>query len=333
MLLTASCVRIERVQESVPAEIKILPLGVTSHNAPSMTKAPYPQYTYFGVFAFYTDGQEATPWTTVWPATDYFTDAAFFYYGSTASGWDVSTATGVHKPYYWPIDGSLMFAGYSPHKSQTESVKSVSFNKNALEKAPNPYLEIEFEQNTDPNNMVDLLWFDIKDVNDGKTISTTAQSVPVQFKHALSMVTLKFTDINDYYDLESVVLEDCINKSTFYSGNTCGWMPQITELADYTLKSSKTKLNQWNSCDLLIIPQYLDGIFPVVGGSLDSGVDVVLSFVVADSYGSQELRLPLKTYTEKWEIGKHYTYTISVDADPIGFGAPNVTINTQVVSM
>ena len=65
----------------------------------------------------------------------------------------------------------------------------------------------------------------------------------------------------------------------------------------------------------------------------DSGVDVILSFTVTDGFGEQTVELPLKDYTPRWEMGKHYHYNVTVNADPIDFGAPSISITQQVVSM
>jgi hypothetical protein len=134
-----------------------------------------------------------------------------------------------------------------------------------------------------------------------------------------------------------------VNSGTFYSGKTAGWLPVITALAEYapaivpTVVEEKTKyptLNNWTSPDMLIIPQYLDGVFPTLGtGTQDSGVDVVLEFVVTDGFGEQTIEIFMKEYTDRWELGKHYQYNIAVNADPIDFGAPSVTITTQTISM
>ena len=84
---------------------------------------------------------------------------------------------------------------------------------------------------------------------------------------------------------------------------------------------------------LHIIPQYLNGIFPSVNGTLDNGLDVVLEITLTDGFGSEVMTLPLKDYTERWEIGYHYHYTITVTADPIDFTAPDFEITTRVVTM
>lgn len=327
-LLCVSCSKI--TVNSSPREVAFEPVGNV------MTKADYPVNGVFGVFAYKAPCDGATVWDAAqaWPvASLYFDNAAFKALdGVSWSGYDVVNDRS--QPYFWPGDGSLMFAGYSPMAVPGGTVTGASLNPNRedLSVGINPYMQIGFTQKTDKAQMVDLMWFDVKDVNVGKTM--TEGPVSVTFKHALSKITINFS--GDIYSLTSVQLRDCINTATFYSGKTAGWMPDldVEKLVDYDLLDETATLNGWTSGDLLIIPQYLDGIFPVIGtGSVDMGIDVVLAFTVTDGYGSQEIEIPLKDYTERWVMGKHYVYNIAVNADPIDFGSPNISITTQTVTM
>ena len=333
-LLCVSCSKTTVI--SVPEEIAFDAFGMP------MTRAGYPENGIFGVYACQAGCGVNTAWdaSDAWPqASSYFANAAFKNIGGgNWAGYDI--AQDKSKPYFWPSDGSLMFAGYSPHKDASgETITSVAWNPNRedLSVGVNPYLQIGFTQKTDISQMVDLMWFDVKDVNGGKTMTKESGVVNIDFRHALSKVTLNFSDSQERYMLTSVKLKDCINTATFYSGKTAGWMPDLAvdKLKDFTLLNSEVTLNGWTSPEnLLIIPQYLDGIFPVIGtGSFDMGIDVILAFTVTDGYGSQEIEIPLKNYTERWVMGKHYVYNISVNADPIDFGSPNISITTQTVTM
>ena len=332
-LLCVSCSKTTVI--TVPEEIAFDAFGMP------MTRAAYPEDEVFGVYACQAGCGGGTAWdaSDAWPqASSYFADAAFKNIGGNWAGYDI--AQGKPKPYFWPSDGSLMFAGYSPHKDASgETITSVAWNPNRedLSVGVNPYLQIGFTQKTDISQMVDLMWFDVKDVNGGKTMTKESGVVNIDFRHALSKVTLNFSGSQNIYKLTSVKLKDCINTATFYSGKTAGWMPDldVEKLVDFTLLGSEVTLNGWKSPEnLLIIPQYLDGIFPVIGtGSVDMGIDVILAFTVTDGYGSQEIEIPLKNYTERWVMGKHYVYNIAVNADPIDFGSPNISITTQTVTM
>lgn len=336
-LLCVSCSKTTVI--SVPEEIAFDAFGMP------MTRAAYPEDEVFGVYACQAGCGVNTAWdaSDAWPqASSYFADAAFKNIGGNWVGYDIDLSK--PDPYFWPLEGSLMFAGYSPHKDASKgTVTSVAWNPNRedLSVGVNPYLQIGFTQNTVISEMVDLMWFDVKDVNGGKTMTKESGVINIDFRHALSKVTLNFSGSpQDRYKLTSVKLKDCINTATFYSGKTAGWMPDmdVEKLVDFILLDSKVNskvmLNGWTSGDLLIIPQYLDGIFPVIGtGSVDMGIDVVLAFTINDGYGSQEIEIPLKNYTERWVMGKHYVYNIAVNADPIDFGSPTISITTQTVTM
>ncbi len=283
----------------------------------------------FGVYSYYVDSPEGTEWTAAFPsATEYFSDASFAYSDSDGV-WG-----GNPTPYYWPLSGSLMFAGYCPHQSESDAITAVSMEPNETD--VNPYLVIDFTQKTTPGEMVDLLWFDVNGVASEKTVSKASGVIDIEFRHALSKVSFGFVDTYGHYKLKSVILKGVVNKGTFYSGLTAGWLPDLAQVAPYTLLSVEYDLkNKWTSPDLYIIPQYLDGIFPSLGTNLDSGVDVVLEFDVTDNknYGSQTIEIPLKNITERWELGKSYTYEITVNSDPIEFDTPAFDIKVQTVTM
>ena len=324
----AACSKAERVQTD--QEIVLSPFGT------SLTKAdsgPLGIDKVFGVYAYYAACQGGTAWNDpqAWGVSAIYLDnVAFSHKGVSWAGRD--------QDYYWPFMGSLMFAGYCPHKDESGgTITSVSMIPHKVD--INPYFQIEFTQKTNPSDMVDLLWFDVEDSGLGKTLSKTDSAIDVQFKHAMSKVAFRFVDSYGNYKLLSVILEGSVNKGTFYSGLTHGWLPDLEVVAPYTLLSEELAnaplLNGWDSSELYIIPQYLDGIFPSLGTDLDSGVDVVLTFTLTDfeGFGSQTISIPLKEYTYRWELGQYYLYTVTVNSDPIEFGAPSFDITLQTVSM
>lgn len=320
-----SCSKVNRVQAD--SEIVMSPFGTSLTKAGDLTLLG--PTNVLGIFAYYADCSDETAWNSsnAWGvASMYFEDAAFAHNGTSWAGRDQS--------YYWPFQGTLMFAGYCPHKSAPDNaVTGVAFMPNKDEM--NPYLQIDFKQKTAPEDMVDLLWFDVKDVAGGIALAKTSDPIPVQFKHAMSKVSFVFVDSNLHYTLKAVSLKGVVNEGTFYSGNIPGWMPNLNKetLAAYTLLAGSELLDEedgWESGDLYVIPQYLDGIFPTIGEVLDSGVDVVLAFTIEDGFGSQQIEILLKDHTERWELGKSYQYTITVNADAIDFGAPSIDVLPQI---
>lgn len=319
-----SCSKVNHVR--VDNEIVMSPF------ASSQTKADLGTENEFGVFAYYSKCQGGEPWNSseAWGSAEsksYFADAIFEHKGEFWAGKD--------QAYYWPFSGSLMFAGYCPHSADSKgTIAEVDF-VDLYKEEYNPYLEIDFKQNIAQGDMVDLLWFDVKDVAGGKTLAKASDPIPVHFKHAMSKVSFVFVDLSQHYTLNTVTLNGVVNEGTFYSGNTPGWMPNLNKetLAAYTLLAGSELLDEedgWESGDLYVIPQYLDGIFPTIGEVLDSGVDVVLAFTIEDGFGSQQIEILLKEHTERWELGKSYQYTITVNADAIDFGAPSIDVLPQI---
>lgn len=342
--VAVACSKMDRTQDATGHELVVSPVGT------SMTKAGetiFPNDRSFGLFAYYSECAGGTEWTSqsaIRSATPYLENVAFKKNGTVWCGYDFTQLA--VKSYYWPISGSLLFSGYSPHCDESDAVESVQYVQNSsdVNVAPNPYMAIEFTQKTTPADMVDLMWFDPLDVSNGTTVSKQADAVSVSFKHALSKVEFRFVDVTNHYKLKGVILKGVVNEGIFYSGTTAGWLPDLTEVEDYELlpDSYERTLNNSVAGNLFIIPQYLDGIFPSLGTELDSGVDVVLEFTVFDTIivdGGQQKELgqkfeiPLKNYTYRWMTGMSYTYTITANADPIEFDTPDFTIIEQVVSM
>ena len=125
-LLLFSCAKVNRVQ--VDNEIVMSPAGS------SLTKAvtiPLETSKEFGVYAFYADCAGGTAWNDpqAWAqSTEYFSDAKFAH---RDGAWG-----GSPTPYYWPLSGSLMFAGYCPHQSVSDAITSVSFEQNKADVNP-----------------------------------------------------------------------------------------------------------------------------------------------------------------------------------------------------
>ena len=303
VLLVGACSKVTRGSED--QEIVLSPYGT------SLTKADTELLgadKVFGVYAYNSACAGGTVWNdaSAWAdASSYFENAAFSYQGTSWSG--------TPDPYYWPLSGSLMFAGYCPHQSVSNGAVTAVDLVNT-DKA-NPYLKINFTQNSSAT--VDLLWFDVKDVAAGKTLSKTSDAIPLTFKHALSKVSFTFADSQNHYKLSSVALKGLVNEGTFNSGSQPSWTPGSEEV-DYTLltepepEAELQALNNWTSA-VYIIPQILDE-------------DVVLEFIVTDGFGSDKIELPLVGYTSEWELGKSYLYTIIANADPIEFGTPTFEI-------
>lgn len=342
--LALSCTKTDRVYDGSAGEVCFSPVGDVMHRSADTKTLDYPDEGVFGVFARHADCPGGTAWndqTAFNSSVPYLENVAFGKNGENWAGCNPSDHA--HTPYYWPLSGSLMFAGYSPHKEVSEgTITEVTFVTHMIEGYVNPYLMIDFTQNETPGQMTDLLWFDVGDVAAGKTVGKTSDPVAFEFRHALSKVSFSFVDSNRMYKLKEVSLTGCVNSAVFYSGMTAGWSPKIDVLADYKLLAEQIQpenmplLNGWESSELYVIPQYLDGVFPVVGtGANDTGVDVKLAFTLTgnEGYGSENIEILLHDCTKHWIMGYHYHYQVTLEADPIHFGAPEVSITPQMIAL
>lgn len=304
------------------------------------TKADYPEDGVFGIYAYHLPVPSGSARLESWKpdvATAYLQNAAFRYDGSEAAGYD--TANKTHKPYYWPLSGSLVFAGYSPHVDESPAVTSVSFSDNiSVGRPENPHIIIDFTQNAVPGEMVDLLYFTMMP----KSVSKEDSPVSIAFSRAMSKVSISFKDPNGYYRIRNVRLKDCINQGKFYAAvESSGWSPVLSGLSDYVLQEGIAQLSgiETEMPDVLPVPQFLDGFYTTLGAGTGKGVS--LAFDLLDEtnekfYSEMEMKLfPHEdgegnvvnaNLPSRWQMGMHYTYVFTIEADPIEFDSPSVTV-------
>ena len=304
------------------------------------TKADYPEDGVFGIYAYHLPVPSGSARLESWKpdvATAYLQNVAFKYDGSEAAGYD--TGNGSHRPYYWPLSGSLVFAGYSPHVDESSAVTAVSFSDNiSVGRPENPHIIIDFTQNAVPGEMVDLLYFTMMP----KSVSKEESPVPIVFSRAMSKVSISFKDPDGYYRIRNVRLKDCINQGKFYAAvESSGWSPVLTGLSDYVLQEGISQLGDTETAmsDVLPVPQFLDGFYSTLGAGTGKGVSLAFDLLdKTDVNFYTEMEIKLFPYEDgegnvvnaslpsRWQMGMHYTYVITIEADPIEFDSPSVTV-------
>ena len=344
--LAASCAKIRTMPDTAPQEIAMKCLETGTALPQSKAASALPETASFGIFAYASEEAGETPWYEAWPAVadadPYLRDVAFGNIDYSWVGCDFDAGVKTHHPYYYPLSGSLLFAGYSPHQTQSGgTITYVTYNNN-LSDVYNPYLQIKVSQSIVPSAMTDLMYFDFEDVNDGKTVAKSGDAVPVTFSHAMSMVVF---NIKHHYHDVSANLHECIFNATFYSGTNPGWLPDTgTEtVKDMTGlfggDDNESEGYKQKSETLYLIPQYTNGHFDVMGSQI--GGDIVLDVTVTDRIPKTEnyietsgkVEIKIKDYTPRWEMGKKYTYNITIDK-PIEFGEPVVaSVETLVIEL
>lgn len=334
----AACTK-SNVQYEQPGEISLQPVAQKATKAAIATTA-YPTTESFKIWAWW--GAEAAN------APDFATYKPYIEQGEFVYRKDNSW--GGESPYYWPTEGSLFFAGYSPADA------TGTFNYDPAHKT---FMITGFTQSNQIAEHKDLLWFDITDVSyDKKTMPEAG--VAVSFKHALSWLTFKFNLKDDETDqnwtIKKVKLTGIEDKATFTAvkgAESATWNDwsvsetgkdvvnlfngeytvtydadgtYVLDGTDVTSQDGKTKDNA-----VLVIPQSC----APSNGTNPADAELVITYDLKSPTGQiltdQNVSLPLNVtnINNKWEPGKHYTYNITFGASEILI-APSVTVWAEV---
>ena len=285
-----SCLKTEEIADSLNGEICINPV------VPDMTKTraggvgEYPEGGSFGVFAYHSDAEGGEKWSDAGAA--YFENHKFKNQDGICAGVD---------PVYWPLEGSLFFAGYSPY----EETDMAHFDVITKTLTINDYTV---------DGTKDLMYF-LPELSEGKYVGYDKSSapIPVQFHHALSCVAFNVTAKSGdeaNIKLKSITLKDVYTQGDFSviaSAPTSGAWDGLTAKNDIVLHSSDTDagtdLSSALDLEYFTIPGSASEIEIVY---LDRGVEKSHSITPAE-------------HIAVWDQGLRYQYniTLSVGLDPI----------------
>jgi hypothetical protein len=352
-------------QESYSPEEKNQEIRFSSPVVEGMTKAPYPgeisgaypTEENFTVFAV----RHATTfqgWTT--NATMYMNrvECAFDdgYDNPTAGsgGWSSAKVEG-GRVYYWPKEGVLTFAGYSPSSAHSDSPSGTGDGKGTINYGAAGLTITNYSVNANVAAQTDLMFCERtydRESSYSDTCSTKYDGVDMTFRHTLSSIkfnikkkeaypdytmTLKNISVNgvEFRGSFAENIPDTTETSTNYSSFPA-WVP-AEGLTNYTVYddpeptggielTSYTDYQQLSQ-GAILLPQ----IFKV--GSTVENPSAAISIVYTVTTGSitvtQTASIPLSDLTYKWEIGKRYTYNIIIEYDRISVG-PTVEGWTEV---
>ena len=175
----ASCAKTEPVYVEDNSEIKLAP--VTS----MLTKAQvnqaidgteYPAAERFTVVGYWADEPAGSNFTTPGTDTPYLDNVEFAKNGEFWAGFDGTS----HFPYYWPKNGSLRFAAYSP--------SVVDGGEFAHDLATDTWTATGYVQSNDTKKTIDFM---VAKTPLSYTAQTAAENVSVVFEHALSWIEFK----------------------------------------------------------------------------------------------------------------------------------------------
>ena len=182
------CVRNETTNGNVVSDSKIsfeapAIAGITrGANVAGEISSPYPTTENFSVYARYFAGN----YTTFAEGTSYMENIKTAY-DNAGNYWDSEAAGG--QAYYWPKNGTLTFAAYSPSGAAEDC--TVAWGANG-------FSFTDFSVKADPAKHYDLMFSERSYNRNASTGGTTYNGVDITFKHALSSVVYKVKTSAEY---------------------------------------------------------------------------------------------------------------------------------------
>lgn len=257
-----------------------------------------------------------------WAAGTPYMDVDVKYKDSSPKGWWESEID-----YYWPKEGYLSFAAYSPVAAFNNATK-IEYGANGL--------SITDFKVSEAGKQYDLMYSDRTCDKQESTGGTTYSGVDINFKHALSSIVFKAKTANNYSGttirIKKISIYGIKDKGDFKEnikdqkardneGNlTTGWENtdgKVTETAPYIAfqetdgKVVTNSANIFESNAIIALPQ---------GITNEAKVKVEYSI---QSSGSTEIEqtktVVLKPLTAEWKMGYRYTYLINISLTEIHF--------------
>ena len=333
LLFFASCVMVER-EDAPNADCPVTfsqPVVTAARTKAAVTGSlkTYPKEERFKVYAFYSPGD-----FNGWNASNgsLYMDAVECSYDAALNGWKPSTT------YYWPKNGKLTFAAYSPSTAISD-MTSLTYGEDGIKITGFQVLTTQDAA----NKQYDLLYSERSMNKTSSTGGTTYSGADLNFRHALCTVRFKFRSSQNFEGGTSTVIKGVEILNVYTRGNfeekintlsqatysaTPEWTAQTSPVnypaAPATLNQTVTKDTKdlEGGYDLILMPQMFDHgsvVHVTIKVTYDEGavlgkeavIDLVNGFDsdndgTGDSYfndGTNEIR--------GWEPGKRYTYTIT----------------------
>ena len=309
----ASCAKTEDVFTEGDSEIMLSPVTALQTKANYLGAVDgivYPTQENFDVYAY---------WKNV-PAGQEFTDGSLFLESLTEGGAEFTNKGnywgGIDK-YYWPKNGSLRFAAYSPAHLTVEHAQ-----------VNDVYTVTGYEQPSITAKTWDFL---VAPTSPSYSMMTATEKVAIEFQHALSWITLKVVakdaDAAQAFNIKKVTINAVNTKADFAASMLDGiqyneWANQNTTAPVVVFEGSQmVTLNATN-------------IESTVAGTIVIPQNTTTVTVDFDQYGLNgtadtpdmtiTLDLVLDEDKTPWEPGKHYNYNLI-------FGLDEILINPSVV--
>lgn len=352
-------------RESYSPEEKNQEIRFSSPVVEGMTKAPhhgeisgaYPTDENFTVFAV----RHATTFQGWETATMYMNrvecafDDGFNNTTAGIGGWSSAKVSG-GRVYYWPKEGVLTFAGYSPSSAHSDSpsakVDDPGDGKGTINYGAAGLTITNYSVNANVAAQTDLMFCErtYNKTSSSSDNNSTYDGVDMTFRHALSSIkfnikkkeaypgyTMTLRNISvKWVKFKGSFAENIQNETSATYSSLPAWTP-AEDLTSYTVYHDPEPtggIELTSHTDYQQLPQgaiLLPQVFKEGSTVLNAGAGISIDYAVQT--GSMTVKqnavIPLSELTEKWEMGKRYTYNIIIEYDRISVG-PTVEGWTEV---
>lgn len=301
----AACTKSEVAYEA-PGEIGFAPFTGNITKASGMS-GELADDQKLGIYAFWdNDGTAGTVSDFTAYNDNYLVNALFKQKTvTTTTGSSVTAWGGANEAYPWPVNGALVFAGYTtPDDAVLTTDTAVEYLLAA---------DVMTFKNYANTNEFDLCWF-------GRTASSynyraTGDAVPVELSHALTWITVKVygegTPVGNW-NITSITLANVVASGTA----TCNGATKKATWVAATTEATKTIYSGTHT--ITDSPSELTN--NVIIPSLPLQLTVNYSFAVQGQTKTDSKTVSLELNegnTQAWESGVHYTYTLQFKGNEI----------------
>ena len=310
----ASCMKSEAVYTEDNSEIKLKPataLATKANHLAAIDGTEYPTEENFDVYAYWANLPAGSEFTTADDVTVYLGETGAVEFTNKGNYWGGTTT------YYWPKNGSLRFAAYSP--SNVDMAHDLDSDTYTVE---------GYEHPTTTATTWDLL---VAPTSKSYTAMTAAENVSVVFEHALSWITVKVVakdaEAAKAFDIKKVTINDVNSVADLNAAMADGiqveeWSNHNTPVGYVVYEGSQAVTET-----ATVIETTPDGTVVIPQATTTITVDYTQNALEGTpALDNQQVTVDLVLDADDtpWEPGKHYVYTLV-------FGLDEILINPDVV--
>ena len=260
-----------------------------------------------------------------WAGTPYITNVAASYDGGV-NGWRLAT------PYYWPATGFLSFVALSPSIANTTSyAEGTGFQISEWSQGATEAAIVDLMySNATLNKKHSQFTYDSELDDDDDSGNFKYNGVDIQFNHALSYLVFQVKTVGDYsptqFRLNAITLSGIYTTGNFTQNPTApatNWAvdeddEKIGTYKAYTagtlsFTSTAVPVPETDKKEIILLPQTLTASQQTITVDYEISTD-------GTNWISQTKSADIVNGTvSAWEMGKKYTYTISIGVDEIIF--------------